>query len=287
MEEGSFRCDANVSIRPPGQTELGTRTELKNLNSFRFVEQAIIYEIMRQSEVLTAGQVVLQETRLWDSKARKSRVMRTKEDAHDYRYFPEPDLPELCLDAAWIENIRQAMPMLPRAQRQELEQNYGLSAEQARILCAEPQRLDFFHAALHVCPNASLVAKWIINELLGELDNMAWASLPFDGAAFGKLLTLMVQGNISNKIAKIVLLEMMQHGGSPQEIVAARGLEQMSDPEQLQSVIEAVLHDNPDKVQAYRAGKQQLYRFFVGQVMQRTQGKANPKMIDDALKRLL
>lgn len=287
MEEGSMRCDANVSIRPVGESRFGTRVELKNINSFRFVQQAIEFEIARQTEVLEAGGTVVQETRLWDSQAKTTRAMRAKEEAHDYRYFPDPDLPDLVLEDGFVADIRAHLPELPAAKLQRYVSAFGLSEYDALVLIDDAEVTQVFEAAVAVQPNYKAVANWIINELLRELKGRSVAAAPVSGAQIGALVALIDDGTISGKIAKDVFAEMLAHGGAPQEIVKAKGLVQLSDASTLEPVIDAVLAAQPDSVAAYRAGKTTTLGFLVGQVMKQTGGKANPKLVNALLRQKL
>ena len=287
MEEGSLRCDANVSIRPVGQTKLGTRVELKNINSFRFVQQAIDYEVGRQTEVLEAGGQISQETRLYDSQAKATRSMRSKEEAHDYRYFPEPDLPDLCLKDAFVAQIKENLPELPAAKIRRYVQELGLSDYDARVLTDDAEVAALFEQAAAVEPNYKAIANWIINELLRELKDQPLHQTPIEGADLGQLVALIDNGTISGKIAKDVFAAMLKDGGSPKDIVAAKGLTQLSDMGAIGPVVDAVLRSNPDSIDKYRAGKTNILGFLVGQVLKQTGGKANPQMVNDLLRKKL
>lgn len=285
MDEGSLRCDANVSIRPVGQKEFGTRCELKNINSFRFVSQAIDYEIMRQTEVLEAGGRIVQETRLWDTQAKVTRSMRSKEEARDYRYFPEPDLPDLVLTQAMIDAIDKDLAELPADRRARYERDFGLSAYDARVLTEDSDVAILFEAATAKQPNAKAAANWIINEVLRERKgNTSVQTLPFGGEALGELVALIDAGTISGKMGKEIFAELMTSGGSPKAIVDKRGLVQMSDTASLGPVVDAVLAANPDSVEKFLGGRTNVLGFLVGQVMQKTAGQANPKMVNQMLR---
>ena len=287
MDEGSLRCDANVSLRRRGAERFGTRVELKNINSFRFVAQAIDFEIERQAEVLRRGEAVRQETRLWDSQAKSTRAMRSKEEAHDYRYFPEPDLPDLLLDAAATAAAQASLPELPQAKRQRYVEGLGLSAYDARVLTDDAEVSRFFEAALAVHGNVKAVANWIINELLRELKDQPLSGLACTGAQLGELVALIDDGTLSGKMAKEVFMQMLAQGQGPGAIVAERGLSQVSDGATLESLVAAVLAANPDPVAKYQAGKTNVLGFLVGQVMQQSGGKANPKLVNGLLRQLL
>jgi len=289
MEEGNLRCDANVSIRPRGAQELGAKIELKNLNSFRFLQRALEYEIDRQVAVLESGGQLQQETRLWNEREAKTYVMRTKEYAHDYRYFPEPDLPPLIVSEAWIERLQQELPELPGPRRRRFVEQYGLSFEDAGTLTNTREMADYFEAVVGHGVEARAAANWTLSELAFLLKNANQdiASCCISPDHLAGLITLIDQGTISGKIAKTVIQEMFQTGNTAEQVVSDKGLTQMSDPAQLESVIRNVLEANADEVAAYRAGKEQLFGFFVGQVMRATKGKANPQLVNQMLRRAL
>jgi aspartyl-tRNA(Asn)/glutamyl-tRNA(Gln) amidotransferase subunit B len=286
LEEGSFRCDANVSIRPFGNRSFGTRTELKNLNSFKHVEKALQYEIMRQTETLREGGRVTQETRLWNPDRNRSTSMRGKEEAHDYRYFPDPDLLPLTIDTAWIERVRQELPELPEAKRDRFVADYGLPAYDADLLTTDRELADYFETCLKTFDNPKPVSNWIMGPLLGLL-NTAGKSIDASPVApenLGRLLQLIEEGVISGKIAKTVFDEMAVSGHAPDRIVKERGLVQVSDASHIETAVAKVMAENAAEVQAYRAGKTKLLGFFVGQVMRETKGKANPQVVNEVLK---
>jgi aspartyl-tRNA(Asn)/glutamyl-tRNA(Gln) amidotransferase subunit B len=287
MEQGSLRCDANVSIRPVGSTALGTRTELKNINSFKFVREALEYEIRRQTSVVESGGEVVQETRLWDSGAKVTRPMRSKEEAHDYRYFPEPDLPDLVLDPAMIERAQAELPELPAARRRRYVDDWGLSDYDARVLTDEVSIAGFYEEAVARHANPKSIANWVCNEVLRELKGRDIDDLPLAPEALAELVALIDEGTISGKIAKEVFAELIEKGGSPRQIVEAKGLEQVTDSSSLEPIVEQVLAENPDSVDAYRAGKTKVVGFLVGQVMKATRGKANPKLVNELLHKKL
>ena len=285
MEEGSMRCDANVSIRPVGQKAFGTRVELKNINSFRFVQQAIDFEIQRQTEVLASGGRVVQETRLWDTQAKTTRAMRSKEEAHDYRYFPEPDLPPLTLPEGFVAKVAQALPELPAAKEKRYVESLQLTPYDAQVLCEDADIAAYFEAATAAQSNAKAVANWVINELLRELRGRSVKEIPLRGEHLGELVGLIEAGTISGKMAKELFVELLQKGGSPNAIVASRGLTQVSDMGSLEPLVDAVLAAHPDSIQSYLGGKVNILGFLVGQVMQKSKGKANPKLVSELLRK--
>ncbi|MGE3935997.1 MAG: Asp-tRNA(Asn)/Glu-tRNA(Gln) amidotransferase subunit GatB [Rhodospirillaceae bacterium] len=288
MEEGSLRCDVNLSMRKPGG-ELGTRCEIKNVNSIRFVRQAIEYEARRQVEVLEDGGAIVQETRLFDSRAGVTRSMRSKEQAHDYRYFPDPDLLPLELPAAFVEKIRASMPELPDAKKKRFQSDYGLTAYDAGLLVAERETAAYYEAVLDGGRDPKIAANWVMGDLYGRLNEAKAeiAASPVSAAQLGGLLDLMKDGTISGRIAKDVFALMFETGKDAAAIVAEKGLKQVTDTGAIEAEIDNVLAANPDKVAEYRGGKDKLFGFFVGQVMKATQGKANPGAVNDILKKKL
>jgi aspartyl-tRNA(Asn)/glutamyl-tRNA(Gln) amidotransferase subunit B len=289
LEEGSFRCDANVSIRPRGSSGLGTRTELKNLNSFRFVEKAIEYEINRQKDVLLDGGAIVQETRLWDSSCSQTFSMRSKEEAHDYRYFPDPDLLPLMIDTDWIDRIRQTLPELPDARRDRFVEQLGLPAYDAGVLTSDRELADYFEECLADVPKPKPVANWILGPLLGLLNTngITIDQSPIHPAELAGLVNLIDSGAISAKIAKAVFDEMAVSGRAAAAIVTEKGLSQINDTDAIEPVIREVLARNPKEVEAFRAGKSKLMGFFVGEVMKATRGQANPKAVNELLRKRL
>jgi aspartyl-tRNA(Asn)/glutamyl-tRNA(Gln) amidotransferase subunit B len=289
LEEGSFRCDANVSIMPQGTDILGTRTELKNLNSFKHVEKAIQYEIERQKEIVVDGGRIVQETRLWDPDKGRTFSMRGKEDAHDYRYFPDPDLLPLVVDDEWVARISQNLPELPEAKKDRFMKAYELSAYDAEVLTSSRELADYFEACVKLIPQPKLVSNWVTGPLLALL-NLAGKSIvdsPVSHEYLAELLQLIVDDTISSKIAKSVFDEMAQTGKTPKKIIEAKGLVQVTDVSAIDTVVSDVLSKNPKEVDAYRNGKTKLMGFFVGQVMKQTQGKANPKVVNEILREKL
>jgi aspartyl-tRNA(Asn)/glutamyl-tRNA(Gln) amidotransferase subunit B len=289
LEEGSFRCDANVSIMAKGADTYGIRTELKNLNSFKHVEKAIQYEIDRQKEIVLEGGRVVQETRLWDPDKGRTFSMRGKEDAHDYRYFPDPDLLPLVVDDAWITRIRQHLPELPEARKDRLMTTYELSAYDAEVLTSSRELADYFENCVELCPQPKPVSNWVTGPLLALLNTQGKTitDSPVSHENLAALLQLMADGTISNKIAKTVFDDMAQSGKSPGEIVEKKGLVQVTDVSAIDTVVNDVLSKNPKEVEAYQNGKTKLIGFFVGQVMKQTQGKANPKIVNEVLRKML
>jgi len=293
MQEGSFRCDANVSVRPVGQKEFGTRTEIKNVNSFRFLERAILFEARRQIELLEDGGTVVQETRLYDADRDETRSMRSKEDAHDYRYFPDPDLPPLVISREWVEQVRAEMPELPAALRQRFEQQYGLSAYDAAQLAGSRAMAAYFEAVANALPQgqAKLAANWIMGEVAATLnrDEKDIAEAPVQAPALAALIGRILDGTISNKIAREVFAAMWEGeaGGQPDAIIEARGLKQISDTGAIGAMIDEVLAANPAIVAEYRAGKQKAFNSLVGQIMKAAKGKANPQQVNELLKQKL
>jgi aspartyl-tRNA(Asn)/glutamyl-tRNA(Gln) amidotransferase subunit B len=288
MEKGNLRCEANVSVRRIGEG-FGTKVELKNLNSVRFMQKAIEFEVDRQIRVLESGGRVVQETRLWDDRANETRVMRSKEEAHDYRYFPEPDLPPLIVSDEFIERVRAAMPELPEARRRRFMEQYDLSFSDASQLTSERSLSDYYEQAAEASGNARAAANWIRSELLRELENAGLnaGTSPVPPQELGTLLRAIDEEKISGKQAKDVLVEMFKTGKGAMEIIEEQGLVQVSDTGEIDRLIDGVLTANPQQLAAYRSGKDTLFGFFVGQVMKASQGKANPKLVNERLKQKL
>lgn len=290
MQEGSFRCDANISLRPQGQEALGTRTELKNINSFRFVERALQYEIERQTEVLESGGKIIQETRLFDPSKNETRPMRTKEEATDYRYFPDPDLLPLVLNNAFIEEIRATLPELPDTKRKRLMEKYGLSAYDASVLTATRELADYFEAVVKAAGGEpKLCANWVMGELSGALnkEDKAIEDSPVSPQRLGELIKRIADKTISGKIAKTVFEAMYARQGSADEIIERSGLKQVTDTASIENLIDEVLAANPHQVEQYQAGKEKLFGFFVGQAMKASKGKVNPQQLNELLKKKL
>ncbi len=291
MEEGSLRCDANVSLRPTGSAKFGTRTEIKNLNSFKFVERALEYEIARQTSVLKSGQAVVQETVLFDSATGTTRTLRSKEQAADYRYFPDPDLPPLVVEESWVASVRERMPQLPHDLVNRYVNTLGLSPYDAGVLTAEREISEFFETVLTECGNPKAACNWITSELFGLLnkDSKTITESPVSARSIGALIKMVQAGDLNGKMAKAVFEEMYQTGKSPDEIVAARGLKTINDDSVIEKAVADVIAANPGQVSAYKGGKESLLGFFVGQVMKSTKGAANPQRVNElvlaALKR--
>lgn len=288
MEEGSMRCDVNLSMRRKGETKLGTRCEIKNVNSIRFVMQAIEYEAQRQVEILEAGGEIKQETRLWDTGKGITRSMRSKEEAHDYRYFPDPDLLPLKLEQSWVDQIKATLPELPDDKKARFIRDFGLTDYDASVLVAEKANADYFESVAKG-RDGKLAANWVTSELFGALNKrgLTIEQSPISGEALGGLVELISNDTISGRIAKDVFAEMLETGKSAAQIVEEKGLRQVTDTGAIEAEIDKVLTANPDKVAEYRAGKDKLFGFFVGQIMKATGGKLNPSMLNDLLKKKL
>lgn len=284
MDEGSMRADVNISVRKPGD-EYGTRCEVKNVNSLKAVQQAIDYEARRQIELIEGGGTVDQETRLWDPAKQMTRSMRSKEEAHDYRYFPDPDLLPVELESEWVNQLKETLPELPDQKKHRFIDDYGLSLYDASVLIAERYRAEYFEEVANG-HDSKIAANWVINELLGALnkDNKTLLESPVSAQQLGGLLELLANQTISGKIAKDVFAEMYETGKDAAKIVDEKGLKQVTDTSEIEPIIDQVLEENPDNVAAYRGGKDKLFGFFVGQVMKKTGGKANPAMVNDLLK---
>ncbi len=290
MAEGSLRCDANVSLRPVGSSELGTRTETKNVNSFRFLERAINFEVVRQKEVLESGGRVEQETRLYDPDRDETRPMRSKETAMDYRYFPEPDLLPIVIDEAFIAEVKKNMPELPREKAERFQSDYELSNVDAKVLASEPMLADYFETVAATCSDPKLAANWVRVELLGRLnkDSIETSDIPVSSEQFGLLLLRINDQTISGKIAKDVLDALWKtEADSVDDYIDANNLKQVSDSGALEPLIDKIIADNPKQVEQYREGKTKVLGFFVGQVMKETSGKANPKQVNELVRKKL
>ncbi|TRO83137.1 Asp-tRNA(Asn)/Glu-tRNA(Gln) amidotransferase subunit GatB [Trichloromonas acetexigens] len=289
LEQGSFRCDANVSIRPWGQKELGTRAELKNINSFRFIKQAIEYEIERQIEVIEDGGKVVQETRLFDANAGTTRSMRGKEEAHDYRYFPDPDLVPIVVSPEWIESARQELPELPEAKQERFVREYGLSLYDAEVLTAERAMGDYFDACVRLHDDGKACANWVMGEVQRRLNDegISIAKAPVSPELLVGMLKRIDDNTISGKIAKTVFDAMWTSGKSADTIIDEQGLKQVTDTGAIEAIIDQIITANPGQVEEYRGGKEKVFGFFVGQVMKASQGKANPAAVNELLKKKL
>ncbi len=290
MEKGQLRCDVNISLRPKGEERFGTKVEIKNINSFRFVQKAIEYEIERQARILRKGGEIVQETRLFDEKTGKTFTMRTKEEAHDYRYFPDPDLIPVRITKAYIEEIRKTLPELPDQKSARYVNELKLTEYDAEVLVADKDRALFFEKAVEVySKNPKSTANWIINELLGKLneEGIDITESPVKPEHIAELVQLIDKGEISSKIGKEVFEEVFKTGKSPKIIIEEKGLKQVSDEGEIRKIVEEVLNNHPAEVEKYKAGNQKLIGFFVGQVMKATKGKANPKLVNQILQELL
>jgi len=289
MEEGSFRCEPNLSLRPAGQQELGVKVELKNINSFKFVKDAIEYEIKRQTKVLTEGGSVKQETRLWNLDRGETAVMRSKEEAHDYRYFPDPDLVPLKLEREWVDAFRADLPELPAARTRRFLDEYGLPDYDAGVLTATRDVAEYFEASVKLFPQPKTVSNWVMGELTRELNNTGTAigASPVSPERLATLLRMVEQGTVSLKVARDIFPEMYRTGKAPEQIVQEKGLTQVSDEGALSQVIDDVLAKNPAQVAQFKQGKQQVLGFLVGQVMKSSGGKANPSKVNELLKHKL
>jgi aspartyl-tRNA(Asn)/glutamyl-tRNA(Gln) amidotransferase subunit B len=289
MEEGSFRCDANVSIKPKGQKELGTRAELKNMNSFRNVQRALEYEIKRQQYIVENGGTVVQETRLWDDAQGSTTAMRSKEEAHDYRYFPDPDLVPILVDKPWVEKIRKQIPELPLAKRERFVKDYQLPAYDAGVLTADKALADYYEEVVRLCAKPKAASNWVMGDVLRFLneEKREIKSCPITPVALAEMISLIDGGTISGKMAKDIVEEMYKTGKQPKIIIEEKGLVQITDEGELIKTITSIMEANPDQLKDYRGGKEKLFGFFVGQVMKATQGKANPQLVNELLKKML
>ncbi len=289
MEEGSLRCDANVSVRPAGSSQFGTKVEIKNLNSFRFLQKALDYEIARQIRVLSEGGRIVQETRLWDEEQGTTFPMRTKEEAHDYRYFPEPDLPPLRLNQSWLEELKRTLPELPHTKTERLMSEYGLSDEEALMLTASIRLADYYEECVRACKNARAAFNWMTGDLAYALKSSAKQieECPLAPELLGALIRKIDAGDLSGKMAKTVFEEMYSTGESPDDIIRRLGLVQVSDESALAEVIDGVIAANPKQAAEFRAGKERVLGYFVGQVMRETKGQANPGILNTLLQKKL
>ena len=289
MEEGSLRCDANISLRPVGQEEFGTKAELKNMNSFKHVQKALEYEIRRQSALLMDGQKIVQETRLWDTAKNVTMSMRGKEEAHDYRYFPDPDLVPIQIDDEWIERLEKELPELPDAKRARFAEQYGLPEYDAEVLTSSRVLAEYFEECVAVFQKPKVVSNWIMVEVMKllKVDGREIDECPVRPEGLAALLKLIDDGTISGKMGKKVLEESYETGKAPDVIVKEQGLAQVSDSSELANIVQKVLDDHPNEVEKYRSGKTKVLGFLVGQVMGETRGKANPKKVNELLTEML
>lgn len=290
MQEGSFRCDANVSVRPMGQEEYGTRAELKNINSFRFVEKAIEIEVERQIDLIESGGRVVQETRLYDSDKNETRSMRSKEEANDYRYFPDPDLLPVVIEESFLEAVKATLPELPDEKKHRYMETLSLSAYDAGVLTASRDVAEYFEAVIETAGGESkLSANWVSGELMGALNKngLALSDSPVDATMLGGMIKRIADNTISGKIAKEVFEAMWNGEGDADAVIEAKGLKQITDSSAIEPIIDEIIANNPGQLEQYRAGKDKLFGFFVGQVMKATQGKANPQQVNDLLQQKL
>ena len=293
MEEGSFRCDANISVRPSGAKELGTKVEIKNMNSFKAVEKALEHEIKRQIETLSEGGRLQQETRLWDAERGVTRSMRSKEFAHDYRYFPEPDLLPLVVEEKWIEEIRAGLPELPEQRRERFASQYGLPPYDAELLTARRDVADYFEAAVKAHSNPKAISNWVMGDLFRVIkekrldDKLRIAAWPVAPERLAEMVRMIDQGKISGKMAKGLFEEMLETGEAPDKIARAKGLEQVSDTGSIEKAIEQVLAAHARQASDYRGGNEKVFGFLIGQIMKATQGKANPQVVNEILRKKL
>jgi aspartyl-tRNA(Asn)/glutamyl-tRNA(Gln) amidotransferase subunit B len=289
MQEGSMRCDVNISVRPQGSTTFGTKVEIKNMNSFNAIQRAIEYEIKRQIKAVEACEPIVQETRLWDENTQRTTSMRSKEGSSDYRYFPEPDLLPIRLTVEQLQQWQQELPELPAQKRHRYQEALGLSAYDARYLSDDRETAAYFEAVLSTGADAKAVANWMMSDIASYLNTqkLTYSEIALQPSTLAELITLIEKGTISGKIAKEILPELLREGGSALALVEAKGLTQISDLSQLEALIEEVLQENPGQVEQYRGGKNKLFGFFVGQLMKKTQGRADPKVSNDLLKQKL
>lgn len=289
LEEGSMRCDCNVSVRKKGDSKLGTKVELKNINSFKFIEKAIEYEIQRQIDAVEGGEVIVQETRLYDSTKNKTFSMRKKEEAQDYRYFPDPDLLPLTMDTKWIEQIQKTLPELPLAKSQRFQEKHGLPEFDAHVLTQEKEMSDYYEEVVESCGNAKMAANWVMAELMRELkDNKVLIQdSPISARHLGQLIQMIEKGTISGKMAKQVFTEMWKTQEKPETLIQKLGLEQITDESAIAKIVDDVLSQNADQVAQYKSGKEKVFGFFVGQVMKLSKGQANPDAVNRLIKEKL
>ena len=288
MQEGSFRCDANISLRPRGQETLGTRTELKNMNSFRNVQLALEFEQRRQRDVLLEGGKVVQETLLWNPDKGQTESMRGKEEAHDYRYFPDPDLLPIIIDQSYIEVIRGQLPELPDARKERFMQSFDLSEYDAELLTGSRELADYFETANEACHHPKKLANFIGTELLREFAPEEMAACPIKAQSIGKLVAMIEAGTISGKIAKTIFSQMLtDKGGNPEQIVQEKGLTQMSNEDELVAIVREIIAQNPEQAEQFREGKEKVLGFFVGQLMKKTKGTANPQLANELFRKEL
>jgi aspartyl-tRNA(Asn)/glutamyl-tRNA(Gln) amidotransferase subunit B len=289
MEEGSFRCDANVSLRPKGETAFGTRAELKNMNSFRNVQRALEYEIKRQQSILENGQKIIQETRLWDDAQGVTQSMRGKEEAHDYRYFPDPDLVPIVIDNEWIEAVKKSLPELPLEKRERFVRDYQIPPYDAGVLTSSRALADYFEEVARLSGKPKIASNWVMGDVLRFLneDKRDIKECPILPRSLAEMILIIEAGTISGKMAKDIIVDMYRTGKPPKTIIEEKGMVQITDEAALEKTIAGVIAANPTQLEQYRAGKEKLFGYFVGQVMKATEGKANPQLINELLKKML
>jgi aspartyl-tRNA(Asn)/glutamyl-tRNA(Gln) amidotransferase subunit B len=289
LEEGSMRCDCNVSVRKKGTEKFGTRAELKNINSFRFIEKAIDYEIERQIDLIESGEKVVQETRLYDSTKNKTFSMRSKEEAHDYRYFPDPDLLATSAPSAWVSEIKSKMPELPVQRAERFQRDYGIPVYDSFVLTQQKALAEYYEEVVKISKNPKISSNWVMVELLAKLNEakLEIEQSPVSSKSMGELVGLIQDGTISGKIAKTVFEEIFQKGGTPKELVDKLGLQQITDTSAIEAAVLDVIKSNPTQLEQFRSGKDKLFGFFVGQVMKVTKGQANPEAVNELLKKHL
>jgi len=289
MEEGSFRCDANVSLRPKGETAFGTRSELKNMNSFRNVQRALEYEIKRQQYILESGQEVIQETRLWDDSQGVTQSMRGKEEAHDYRYFPDPDLVPIVIDNAWIEEVKKSLPELPLEKRERFIRDYQIPPYDAGVLTSSRALAEYFEEVAKLSGKPKIASNWVMGDVLRFLneDKKDIRECPILPQSLAEMIGLIEDGTISGKMAKDIVVDMYRTGKTPKTVIEEKGMVQITDETALEKTIAEIMAANPAQLEQYRAGKEKLFGYFVGQVMKATRGKANPQLINELLKKML
>jgi aspartyl-tRNA(Asn)/glutamyl-tRNA(Gln) amidotransferase subunit B len=289
MEEGSFRCDANVSLRTKGETAFGTRAELKNMNSFRNVQRALEHEIKRQQSILKSGQEVIQETRLWDDSQGVTQSMRGKEEAHDYRYFPDPDLVPIVIDNEWIEEVKKSLPELPLEKRERFVRDYQIPPYDAGVLTSSRALADYFEEVAKISGKPKIASNWVMGDLLRFLneDKRDIKECPIHPRSLAEMILIIEDRTISGKMAKDIIVEMYRTGKAPKTVIEEKGMVQITDEDALVKTIAGILAANPAQLEQYRAGKEKLFGYFVGQVMKATQGKANPQLINELLKKML
>lgn len=285
MEEGSLRCDANISVRPVGSEKFGTKTEIKNLNSFRNVERALNYEIIRQIEAVEDGEVIVQQTLLWDAEMNQAYPMRSKEEAHDYRYFPDPDLMPVIVDQKWIKEIGAAMPELPDVKQEKFINNYSLPFYDAEVLTQSRDVAEYYESLIRITDDYKTASNWVMSEVLGFINDKKTDILdfPVKPEMLGKMINLINEGVISGKIAKEIFLIMIDENKDPELIIKERNLVQISDENEIKGIIETILTNNKSQVESYLSGNEKIFGFFIGQIMKETKGKANPKIVNELL----